>query len=42
MPLLSCVVSNVILAVVLALAAWVARLAAAVAHVLWVLVLVNW
>jgi bla regulator protein BlaR1 len=43
MPLLSCVVSNVLLALVLALAAWVAQRLArpAIAHVLWVLVLVK-
>jgi beta-lactamase regulating signal transducer with metallopeptidase domain len=44
MPLLSWVVSNVILALVLALAAWVARrwlLRPAIAHVLWVLALVK-
>src|SRR5947209_10960870 len=44
MPLLSWIVSNVILALVLALAAWLAQrwlLRHAIAHVLWVLVLVK-
>src|SRR5262245_51103392 len=44
MPLLSWVVSNVILALLLALAAWVAQrwlLRPAIAHILWLLVLVK-